>query len=170
MTNKYPPRRPGAPRRPGRPTKFDEQQLAEALHYSRGSLTQACAVLLNGYGCTVDRTTMGRLVASSPRLQAVRLRAKNVALDYVEALLWRRIEAGDLKSIQLYLLAKGAHRGWVMTARHEGVAAAPVAQPRPFDFSGLSPDQLESLTTVLADARARALVAKDDKDDIDEDE
>jgi hypothetical protein len=144
---------------PHRRTKFTEEQLAHALCAAGGVHAEACRVLLLAYGYTVNVTSMGRLVASSPHLQAVKKRVEQVRLDYVESALWRRIEAGDTKAQDLYLRLKGSSRGYNANVKHLGDPDAPIQTMATFDFKGMDIASIQNLQSILQSARERAAEA-----------
>jgi hypothetical protein len=154
--NKHPPHSEGSPMPPHRRTKFTVEQLADALRISGGIHSEACRVLLRTYGYDVTVTTMGRLVASSPHLQAVKKRVELVRLDYVESALWRRIESGDIRAQELFLRLKGSSRGYIANVKHSGDPAAPIQTVATFDFKGIDVTTLRNLQSILLAARERA--------------
>ena len=158
MTNKNPPRQAGDPMPTHRPSKFTEHQLAEALRAARGVNSEACRVLMRHHGTSVTVPTMGRLVAASPHLQAVKASIENIRLDYVETALWHRIEAGDPQAIHFFLRTKGASRGYGNTVKHQGDAAAPIHTIAKFDFKGMPLEELRTLQATLSAARERAVL------------
>jgi hypothetical protein len=163
--NKHPPHRDGSPMPPHRRTKFTLEQLADALRIAGGIHAEACRVLLRAYGHTVTVTSMGRLVASSPHLQAVKKRTELVRLDYVESALWRRIESGDIKAQELFLRLKGSSRGYIANVKHSGDPDAPIQTVTTYDFKGMDIATLRDLQSILQSARERAAesAAKDDE-------
>jgi hypothetical protein len=155
--NKHPPHSEGSPMPPHRRTKFTVEQLADALRIAGGVHAEACRVLLRTYGYNVNVTTMGRLVASSPHLQAVKKRVEQIRLDYVESALWRRIESGDVKAQELYLRLKGSSRGYITNVKHSGYTGAPIQTVATFDFKGTDVATLRKLQTILRSAHERAV-------------
>jgi hypothetical protein len=150
---------------PHRRTKFTLEQIAHALRIAGGLNGEACRVLLRAYGHTVTVTTMGRLIASSQQLQAVKKRVEQVRLDFVESALWCRIEAGDIKAQELFLRLKGSSRGYIANVKHAGEGAAPIQTVATFDFKGLDAAKLQHLQAILwsASQRAAESTAKDDE-------
>ena len=159
MPNKNPARRTGDPMPPHRPTKFTQEQLAEALRMARGIHSEACRLLQHHHGYSVTVATMGRLIAASPYLRSVKASIQDIRLDYVETALWHRIEAGDPQAIHFYLRTQGATRGYGNTVKHSGDAAAPIQTVTTFDFKGMPLDELRILHASLSSARERAAIA-----------
>jgi hypothetical protein len=149
-----------------RRTKFTEEQLGDALRTAGGIHAEACRVLLRAYGYTVTINTMGRLVAASPHLQAVKKKVDSVRLDYVESALWRRIESGDTKAQDLYLRLKGSSRGYIANVKHSGDPDAPIQTVATYDFKGMDIATLRDLQSTLQSARERAAeaAAKNDEE------
>ncbi len=160
--NVHPPRRGGEPPRPGAGgrTRFTEQQLSVALRQSGGINSEACRILQRNYGYTVSVNTMGRLIASSPNLQAAKEQAGDLVLDYAEMALIKKIEAGDDKSIHFLLRFKGAARGYSQSHKHSGdKKGAPIKTETTFNFDSVPIDKLRDLYDTLTKAREAAVDA-----------
>lgn len=168
--NKYPPRRADDHSvRPGRRTRFTEEQLAHALRHGAGFHSGACTILQAAYGHTVSVNTMGRLIASSPRLQAVKAQITRLVLDYAELALLRKIEAVDNNSIHFYLRFKGASRGYAQSHRHAGdTKCALIKTETTLNFDGVPIDKLREIYDVLTKAREAAVDAARDAAERDE--
>lgn len=166
MANNSPPRHAGAQPPAHRPSRFTEEQLGEALRRSGGIHAEACRILHETFGRSVTTSQMGRIVAASPRLRALKVNIEDARLDYAESQLWRKIEAGDLQALLFYLKTKGAKRGYVSTIKHQGDPAKPIVAT--FDFKGVPRDQLRMVHATMSAAAARAAAGRISEDEDDE--
>ena len=84
-----------------------KKKLIQALHNSLGVVTAACEKL------GISRQTFYNYLAEDKDFAQAVADVGEVALDFTESKMFRRIEKGDNKMIQFFLETKGKKRGYV---------------------------------------------------------
>jgi hypothetical protein len=140
----------------GRPSKFTEQQLADALAHGGGSLSEACRFLQHRWGRAYNPRSLSDSIKKSPRLAAVRAEAEEIMLDFAEAALLRLMEAGNVQAIHFYLRTKGGSRGYGVPVNCTCQKPTTIPEEKVTGFRGLTNEEAERIQEILERARARA--------------
>jgi hypothetical protein len=83
--------------------------LIKAMEQTMGIVTQACKI------AKLNRSTFYEYYNSDPEFKKACDECQDIALDFVESKLIKRIEKGDTTGIIFYLRTKGKHRGYMQT-------------------------------------------------------
>ena len=86
--------------------------MIAALEQTLGVVTTACKVV------GIDRTTHYEWIKTDPEYKTAVDELDNVALDFAESKLHKRIEAGDTTAVIFYLKTKGKNRGYIERQEH----------------------------------------------------
>ncbi len=81
--------------------------LIEAMHKSLGIVTRACEIV------GITRATFYKYYNEDADFREQCNSIQDVALDYVESELFKKIKGGDTTAIIFYLKTKGKNRGYV---------------------------------------------------------
>ena len=126
-----------------RQQRFTNDQVAEALRSAAG-IRNAAATLLD-----CSPSTVKRYVDRSETLARIESEIVERNLDLAETRLLDAINDGNLTAVMFYLKTKGKHRGYSERHQLEGKDGGPVEVKAKLDFSGLSPDGLQFLQSVV---------------------
>ena len=149
------------PKSPGRTSKFTEGQLAGALRQGHGIITDACRILQHLYGHTLHPYSLSRAIKRSETLRSVREDIDAVMLDYVEAAHRKKIEAGELGAIHLYLRYKGVDRGYTNKVQVSGDAENRLHSVQTINLDGINLDDLRLIYSILDQACVRTAVGEE---------
>ena len=86
--------------------------MIQALEKSLGVVTTACRAV------DISRETHYRWMREDADYKAAVDELDNVALDFAESKLHKRIEAGDTTAVIFYLKTKGKNRGYIERQEH----------------------------------------------------
>ena len=89
-----------------------KKRLHEAMVRALGIVTKACEMV------GVDRTTYYRYYNEDPVFRTAIDDCHEIALDFAESKLHKRIEQGSDTAIIFFLKTKGKHRGYVERSEH----------------------------------------------------
>ena len=126
-----------------RQPRFTIDQVAEALRGAAG-IRSAAALLL---GCSPS--TVKRYVDRSETLARIEKEVVEFNLDLAESRLLEAINDGNLTAVMFYLKTKGKNRGYSERHQLEGKDGGPVEVRAKLDFSGLSPNGVQFLQSVV---------------------
>lgn len=126
-----------------RQPRFTIDQIAEALKSAAGIRSGAAALL----GCSPS--TIKRYVDRSATLARIEKEVVEFTLDLAESRLLDAINDGNLTAVMFYLKTKGKNRGYSERHQLEGKDGGPVEVRAKLDFSGLSPNGVQFLQSVV---------------------
>ena len=126
-----------------RQPRFTIDQIAEALRSAAGIRSGAAALL----GCSPS--TIKRYVDRYETLARIEKEVVEFTLDLAESRLLDAINEGNLTAVMFYLKTKGKNRGYSERHQLEGKDGGPVEVKAKLDFSGLSPDAVKFLQSVV---------------------
>ena len=86
-----------------------KRALIKAMEQTMGIVTQACKI------AKLNRSTFYEYYNNDPEFAKACDECQDIALDFVESKLIKRIEKGDTTGIIFYLRTKGKHRGYLQT-------------------------------------------------------
>lgn len=116
--------------------KFSVEQVEKALRAAAGNQSKAAEML------KTNRSTVHGYVARYPNLRDAIAEAREETLDLAEDRLIVKIRDGNMAAIIFFLKTQGKSRGYI----EKGEVRVETNRP---DFSNMSTEQLEQLSTIL---------------------
>ena len=142
-----------------------DEQVMQALRYSRGILSIAARYLTKSTGRKVDRSTLSTRIKNNPQLAQYRRQLEETLKDVAEHHLTQGIENGDPRFVNFYLSTKAKDRGYTRRDEITGVNGGAI-RVRP-DFTTYTDEQLEQLEAIHREAQANAAKGAAGSDDSD---